>query len=356
MSRPPGVSVVIPTVDREASLARALASVARAATRVSEPVEAIVVDDSQPARRERPTRWCVGSLPVRRVWTADASVKGPAAARNLGVSLAAYDVIAFTDDDTVCADGWLVVGVGRLRADPILAGVEGAVRLDPASAIDPIRVRLVMNLRGGGFLTASMFLRAEAIEAAGGFRRLRADGEHAWAIPYREDSDLALRVVREVGPIPFAPDAYVLHPAEAVDLRRLVRLARYFVVDGAFARLHPEACPPIHRRPLARARIRAASAIVLLLPGLLPGRTRRPVAIMIAALTAAVSAQVDFELRQAGLRRPPLAAARDTIRRLPRALLWSLVAGSARLEGEALLALGIVELPDDAERPRDRSR
>jgi len=347
---------VIPTVDREASLARTLTSVASAATRLSEPVEAIVVDDSRPARRERPAHWSVGSLSVRRAWTADAGVRGPAAARNLGVSLAAYDVIAFTDDDTVCAEGWLVVGVGELRADPTLAGVEGAVRLDPAPAIDPIRARLVLNLRGGAFLTASMFLRAEAIESAGGFRRLRADGEHAWAIPYREDSDLALRVVREVGPIPFAPDAYVLHPAEAVDLRRLVRLARYFVVDGAFARLHPGAVSPVWRRPLARARIRAASAIVLLLPGLLPRRTRRPVAIMITALTAAVSAQVDLELRQAGLWRPPLAAAQDTIRRLPRALLWSLVAGSARLEGEALLALGIVALPGDARRSRDRSR
>jgi glycosyltransferase involved in cell wall biosynthesis len=283
---------------------------------------------------------------VRRLWTADASLRGPADARNLGVADARYDVIAFTDDDARCTEDWLAVGVSALRGDQTLAGVEGAVRIDLAQRIDPVRSRIVMNLRGGGFLTASLFLRADAIATVGGFRRLRTDGIDAWAIPYREDSDLGLRVIREVGPIRFVPGAYVLHPAELVSLRRLVRVANYYVVDGAFGKLHRGVVPSVWSRPLARLRIRLATMISLLAPGVLHRRARKPVALSIFVLTLAISLQVEVELRDAGIRRGHAAKLVDSLRRLPRSLIWALAAGTARLRGEAMVRLHLVSIPD----------
>jgi GT2 family glycosyltransferase len=346
-----GVTVVIPTVDREQSLERALGAVAHAARHLDEPVEAIVVDD-RPASdtTERPAAWSVDGLSVRRLRTASAAAKGPAAARNLGVAHAAHDLIAFTDDDARCDQWWLSVAVATLRADPSLAGVEGAVHLDEAHPVDPVRSRLVVNLTGGAYLTASLFARAAAVEAVGGFRRLRTDGDR-WALPYREDSDLALRLIAHVGPVPFLPAAFVLHPAEAIDLRRLVSLAGYFVVDGAYLRLHPAAERPLWRRPLARLRIRLATAEALLLGGLAPRRTRCVTAIGLLGIGLALSLQFELELRAAGRRRALRAAAPDVLRRLPRSLLWGGVAGAARVRGELAVRLGFARLPGDAGTP-----
>jgi GT2 family glycosyltransferase len=340
-----GVSIVIPTVGREASLERALTAVARAARRLDEPVEAIVVDDGNLTHdRVVAQHRVLDGLPITQVKAREEGVSGPAAARNVGVAAASYDLIAFTDDDACCDEQWLEVSVRRLRGDSRIAGLEGAVRVDLGVPIDPVRARIVMNRAGGAYLTASLFVRRTALETVGGFRTLRADGR-GWRIPFREDTDLALRIVRDVGPIPFEPDAFVLHPAEAVDMRRLIRLARYFVVDGAFARLHPEAVPSVRSRPLARLRIRLATAATLLVPGLLHRLSRPPTSFAIVVLGLAVSAQVEVELRSAGVHRGPASVLRDTARRLPRSIVWLLCAGSARLQGEAVVRLGLVRTP-----------
>jgi hypothetical protein len=336
------VSVVIPTVDRAESLQCTLAGVARAARRLEEPVEAIVVYDGDGFGRDRDRQQAtVDGLRVRRLSASTAGARGSAGARDAGVAAASYDVIAFTDDDAVPDERWLERGVRRLRDDPALAGVEGAIRIDPAAPLDPVRARIVMNMHGGAYMTASLFVRSAAIERVGGFWRVPyRDG---WRVPYREDTDLALRIIKQVGPIPFDPDAFVVHPPESVGVGRLMRLAHYFVVDGAFVRRHPDAVPRLLEHPLARLRIRLATAATLLVPGLLPRRSRRIAATAILATAAAVSAQFEVEMRSAGVKRPLPSMIVDSLRRLPRALLWSLTAGAARLEGEALLRLGLVD-------------
>lgn len=334
MSSPAGVSVVIPTFRREDALDGALRAVVRAAAEIAEPVEAIVVDDEPRSGIEPSTRELDG-VPVRRFRTVDSGAHGPAAARNVGIAAARFDVTAFTDDDCRPDVDWLRAGLARLRSDPDLAGVEGAVRVDLTGTLDPVRARLVSNERGGGFLTASLFVRTDAARAVGGFRRLLHGGA-GWAIPYREDTDFGLRVRDQVGPVPFAPDAFVWHRPEHVNLRRLVSLARYFVVDGAFIRLHPDAVPSVWRHPLARFRIRGATCVTLLFPLLLAGPLRRWVTAAITLLVVGLSAHTELELRQAGARRSTAAAVRDIVRRLPRTLAWALAAGGARLQGEAI--------------------
>jgi GT2 family glycosyltransferase len=343
------VSVVIPTFDRPESLRRTLAGVARAARRLGEPVETIVVYDGDGFGRDGDEEnVTVDGLRVRRLRASTAGASGSAEARNVGVAAASFDVIAFTDDDAVPDERWLQRGVHRLRHDPALAGVEGAIRIDPTVPLDPVRARIVMNLHGGAYMTASLFVRRAALERVGGFWRMPY--RDRWRVPYREDTDLALRIIKQVGPIPFDPDAFVLHPPEPVGVDRLVRLAHYFVVDGAFARRHPDAVPRLLERPLARLRIRLATAATLLVPGLLSRRSRRMAAAAILAAAAAVSAQFEVEMRRAGARRPVPTMILDSLRRLPRALLWLLSAGLARLKGEALLRLGLVQIPQDRDR------
>ncbi|MGO9972081.1 MAG: glycosyltransferase family 2 protein [Solirubrobacteraceae bacterium] len=339
-----GVSVVIPTVGREVQLRRAVNAVVQAAQQLDEPVEVIIADDSPAVPEQAAAEKILNGILVRTVYSAHFGLKGPAAARNVGVASARFDIIAFTDDDARCDELWLRAGVERLRESAELAGVEGSVRIDPETPIDPVRSRLVVNVKGGGYLTASLFVRADAVRAAGGFRRLRTDGTQ-WSVPYREDTDLALRVIKRCGPVPFEPAAVVLHPAEPIALRRLVTLARYFVVDAAFRRVHPEVVQPPWRRPLARLRIRLALLTVMLVPGLAARRTRRPSAALIAAAALAASAQFEVELRAAGVHRTLIAIVEDTLRRWPRSLIWLLVAGVSRLQGEAMVALNLVTLP-----------
>jgi hypothetical protein len=346
-----GTSIVIATARPDRVMDECVAAVARAAARIDEPVELIVVDDRDVApEARRPSEESVDGLAVRRVWSRDASVSGQADARNLGASVARYDILALTDDDTRPDEHWLERGVSRLRADPSLAGVEGAIKVDLSVPIDPVRSRLVVNERGGACINASMFYRTDAFRAVGGSRLMW----HHPPVNYREDTDLAKRVQRDVGPIAFEAGAFVVHPAEAVNFRRLIWLGRCFMADSTLTRLHPGVFPRVHERPFARMRIRLATCLTLALPFAGPRRTRRAAVIALMALTAAVSAHFEFEIWTAGLRRPPWRIALDTARRLPRALVWSIAAGTARFQGEAMVKLGLAELPPDRPGPMHR--
>lgn len=326
-------------------------AIAAAAARLSEPVELIIVDDRDVRVDERrPEREITDGLQIRRLWSRDAGASGQAEARNLGAAIARYDLLALTDDDTRADERWLELGVRRLRAEPTLAGVEGAIRLDPSEAIDAVRSRVVLNLHGGAWINASMFYRADAFQRVGGSRSM-------WRKPptnYREDTDLARRIIREAGPIAFESEAFVVHPAEPVDLRRVVWLGRSFAADAMLRHLHPGVFPPVWRRPFARARARSAVVVTLLFPALAVRRSRLPSAVLIGLLVTGVSVQAERELREAGLRRGPATAIRDTIRRLPRALLWSIAAGTARLQGEAMVRLGLVTPPGQTARGFDQ--
>jgi GT2 family glycosyltransferase len=92
--RPPGLSVIVPTVGRPRPLARCLAALA--AQDVEAPFEIIVVDDA-PAGSRRPV---VAPHPVRVI---DGGGRGAAAARNAGARAARGDVLLFLDDDLVPA-------------------------------------------------------------------------------------------------------------------------------------------------------------------------------------------------------------------------------------------------------------
>jgi glycosyltransferase involved in cell wall biosynthesis len=331
---------VIPTKGRPQLLARSLAAVQASARASGRPVEIIVLDDGN---EEATARVVAAAGPgVRYIPAAAYGGRGQGDARNHGVSVAAAAVIAFTDDDTECAEDWLARGLARLE-DPALAGVEGAVVPSRGEADDFVRARIVSNEAGRGFLTANLFLRRSAFLAAGGVRRLRADAHPRWDHSFREDTDLALRVERVAGPIPFDTALRVEHPVETTSLERYLRTALFFEVDEAFLRLHPGAAPPLLRAPLARLRIRSAVLAVLALPLLGVRRAWWVAPVAILASAGIQNLQLERDLRRVAPRAPGRVAL-DVLRRFPRTVAWSLAAGAARLLGIAEVRSGRVEV------------
>jgi GT2 family glycosyltransferase len=349
---------VIPTKNRPARLERSLACVAESASRLrGEHAEILVMDDaSSEETRAVAERLAARGAPVRYFAAADYGGRGSRDARNAGVQRARGAVIAFTDDDTECSPEWLAHALARLRREPVLAGLEGAVVPNLARGVDPVRARVVESRTGGAFMTANLIVRRDAFLRVGGVRALRTDAHQHWEIPFRQDTDLGLRLVQEAGPVPFDPGLVVDHPLEDVGLSRHLQTAFFFEVDDAFSRIHPGEFPSLLRHPTARGRIRAATAGVVAVPFLAVRRCRRAAALVIISATAVQVVHMERGIARAGLRRGPFAVASSAVRRLPRSLLWTLVAGFARLLGMVEVRAGLVTVRDDAANGSPRVR
>ncbi len=114
MDAPLSVSVVTPTFNRCASLARLLDGLARQ-TYPADRFELVVIDDGSTDETLALLRGRQTRFPLRVVQQAH---RGPAAARNLGVEHASGDVVLFLDDDVLPAPELIERHAGRHRADP----------------------------------------------------------------------------------------------------------------------------------------------------------------------------------------------------------------------------------------------
>src|SRR5690606_35275140 len=109
------VSIVIPTLNREKPLRRALASIAAQAVPTGVDIEVLVVDNSG----ERSARWvedeqvAIPGGPVRYI---SEPVPGVANARNAGIREARGRWIAFLDDDEEAGPQWIASHVETLLA------------------------------------------------------------------------------------------------------------------------------------------------------------------------------------------------------------------------------------------------
>ena len=119
----PLVSIVIPTLDRPAALARALASVL--AQRGLEPaaLEVVVVDNSAGGSAAA----ALSLFPASAFRLLSEPRPGIANARNAGVAAAAGEWVAFLDDDEEAQPGWLAALLDvarRTNADAVFGPVE----------------------------------------------------------------------------------------------------------------------------------------------------------------------------------------------------------------------------------------
>jgi glycosyltransferase involved in cell wall biosynthesis len=112
----PSISIVVPTKNRPAEIARMLASVRAQPTL---PIEVIVVDQSQPPYDLEPFPQ------LRHVW--DPQISGASAARNRGIDAASGDVILFLDDDVVLESDCVREVAAAFGARPDLIGAQCAI-------------------------------------------------------------------------------------------------------------------------------------------------------------------------------------------------------------------------------------
>ncbi|HEX8204552.1 MAG TPA: glycosyltransferase [Solirubrobacteraceae bacterium] len=215
----PEVTVVIPTRDRPAGLAAALAAL-RAQTLAADRFEVIVVDDGSAPPAGVPD-------PVRLL--RHGASRGPAAARNTGWRAARAPLVAFTDDDCTPAPGWVE---GLLAAAEEGTVVQGRVEPRAGEEAGPRTHTVAAGGPNRLFVTANVAYPRALLEALGGFDEWfrRACGE---------DIELGARAVASGARVRFAADALVFHEVRRLSLRDHVRQAVKWADAVRVLKLHP---------------------------------------------------------------------------------------------------------------------
>lgn len=211
-------SVCIVTYNRAATIDLCLRSIENQVTPLD---EIIVVDssDNDDTRRILQQRKIIYKHIEKRLYQPQA--------RNLSLSIAKGNVIAFVDDDVICSSAWLkniikgysydnVVGVGGpvIRCDETLRPMQemkisnknhnfftfyGDVRVTPTwMPLKPVRTKLMM----GGNMS---FLKVE-LKEVGGFDEFYGEGG-----AYREETDPQIALIRKRYDFMYMPGAIAYH-------------------------------------------------------------------------------------------------------------------------------------------------
>jgi len=200
----PLFSVVIPTRDRNETLAPCLDRLAPGAqTLPHDQYEVIVADDSPlTAARELVTerypwaRWVAGPR------------RGPAANRNVGASIARGEWLAFTDDDCLPSPVWLeAFSLARGPKPEALEALEG--RTTCRAGITSPRQTAPVNLEGGVLWSCNFAIRRAGFETIGGF-------DERFPYAHMEDADLQARLQKAGYMIHFVPEAEIDHPPRSM--------------------------------------------------------------------------------------------------------------------------------------------
>ncbi|TGB17394.1 glycosyltransferase family 2 protein, partial [Streptomyces palmae] len=221
-------AVVIPTLGRP-SLAACLEALAAA----DPPPERVVLVDDRPLHR-------CDALPVRipaalrdRTETVPGCAAGPAAARNSGWRAAPETTwVVFLDDDVVPGPCWAAdLAADLAAAGPRTAGVTARITVPlPPDRRPTDWERNTAGLTQARWITADMAYRRTALQAVGGF-------DERFPRAYREDADLALRVIAAGWTL--APGRRrTTHPVRPADRWISVRLQAGNADDVLMARRH----------------------------------------------------------------------------------------------------------------------
>jgi glycosyltransferase involved in cell wall biosynthesis len=169
-----------------------------------------------------------------------------AAARQIGVAAAHYEIIAFTDSDCHPAFDWLERIIQHFESDPALDGVGGKiVLLQPRNQVQaysayvfesilqvPDEPILVTHKKmAGSFAGANAAYRKATVLKVGGFREVFTN--HA------EDIDLFWRLVDQGAKLRFDPAVLVEHLGYATTLKQLFRTNfNYGIASTKLAKYH----------------------------------------------------------------------------------------------------------------------
>jgi glycosyltransferase involved in cell wall biosynthesis/GT2 family glycosyltransferase len=220
----PKFSVIIPSYERPDRLHELIGALKR---QIERDFEVIIVDQSAYPWDGAALDW---GFPL---FYFHSPVKGAVRARNTGAMLAQGEILAFVDDDCLPEPEWLN-NARAWFADEQIAGIEGLIYSDH---LDDPDWRPVTNVgfEGIGFMTANLMVRSAAFQYLGGFD-LQFDRPH-----FREDTDFGWRL-NGLGPVPYAANVRVFHPAQPRNIEResLAERTRFFKNDAKLYAKHPE--------------------------------------------------------------------------------------------------------------------
>ncbi|MEM9553861.1 MAG: glycosyltransferase family 2 protein [Acidobacteriota bacterium] len=188
------VTVLVPTLDRYAYLPRLLEGL-RAQTVA--PLEIVVVDQTEPSRRQAAWRDDFADLPLRVL---ELERAGQSTARNAGLQVARGDVILFLDDDDEVPPDLLaghLAALRRGRAD-VVCGVADEVDAGPPPA------EFARRRPSDVFPTNNGSVRRAALERSGLF-------DLAFDHGARADAELGQRLYRSGAVMRLEPSLRVLH-------------------------------------------------------------------------------------------------------------------------------------------------
>src|SRR5579872_6539954 len=192
----PLISVIVPTRNRSALLARLLESLGRLEYA---SWEALVIDDGSTDGTSEVVRGFLDrGLPLGYLYQAWSKM---GAARNRGLLHARGEIVAFTDDDCVVDPGGLSAIARTFERHPEALGVQGKTITDRA-AMTPFTRQVDQPEGGPPYRTCNIAYRTSIVRELDGFDPQLIRGE---------DAVMGMRVL-ERGPIVFAPDAVVCHP------------------------------------------------------------------------------------------------------------------------------------------------
>jgi glycosyltransferase involved in cell wall biosynthesis len=137
--------------------------------------------------------------------------KGPSAGRNLGVKASKGEIIAFTDPDCIVDKEWLNQHIKHYQ-DSTIGGVEGRIETDWNELIIPKKVAPV----GYRYVTCNISYRRKTLEEVNIF-----DEE----FKFKEDDDLACRVLKKGWRIVSESKALVYHPVKNLKAIELIKRA-----------------------------------------------------------------------------------------------------------------------------------
>lgn len=287
----PFASVIVSFHNDVAFLKQCLLSLLRQSC-PPERYEIILVNDGSEDGSQETVSEIVQANPARiRVLTQ--VEKGPAGGRNLGVRDAKGSVVAFTDPDCTVDKAWLTQHLKHYTSEDV-GGVEGRVETDWERLLVPTRI----SPAGFRYVTCNISYRREVLEKVGLF-----DENFRW----KEDDDLAYRVIKAGWKIVPDGEAIVYHPVKQLTVRGLVTFGLKHRYDALFYRKHADVAKehfgfarlgPIALTPEFFYCLGEIAILVLTLVGLLSG-------MLIALLPLVVAGLWGIFHRRRMLRRRP---------------------------------------------------
>jgi len=154
---------------------------------------------------------------------------GPAVARNRGIKSSSGEIIAFTDSDCIIDRDWIRC-ITHSFENKKTGGAYGRII---TSNKNQNMYPLETSPSDHKYVTANAAYLRKVMEAAGYFNE-------EFRVPFREDSELAYRILEKGFCISYDPEAIVYHPLKELSFKKLVSTSLWHQYDVLLYKLHPE--------------------------------------------------------------------------------------------------------------------